>query len=66
MAMTNAPSVVAAIPNPETAPEVPASTGFIVVIIRGGVRDNAPNSVAQVSALAAARAAQNPIQVKEI
>src|SRR6266508_320615 len=62
-AITDEPNSDANVPNNETPPEVPFSTRFLKsVIIRGGVGFRTPNSVAQVSALTAARDAANPTQ----
>src|SRR6266498_991567 len=62
-AIMDAPNSDAKVPHNEIPPEVPFSTRFLKsVIIRGGVGFKTPSSVAQVSALTAARDAANPTQ----
>src|SRR3954454_3777993 len=58
--MSSAPAALPTVPGTETAPDMPASTGRSVVIIRGDRPLQDPISVAQVSAAAAASAAANP------
>jgi hypothetical protein len=59
--MNNAPATAAALPAPVIAPDVPASAGRPVVIMRGGALLSTPISVAHVSAVAAASA---PVQAE--
>src|SRR5690242_19203730 len=59
VAIITAPAMPPAVPRVVIPPDVPAGTGAPVVRSRGGMGENAPISVAQVSAVAAARAPAN-------
>jgi len=61
--MTAAPTRPPAVPSGVIPPDTPRGTARRLVIRRGGVGENAPISVAQVSAVAAASAPANAGQL---